>query len=99
MAQWEPTVLYTFGMMSVFCFFLRREVLVYFMKKKDGKFVPFYKYSVYQNGYTLIVLRVNSIDKLHVEPSKSLLLTCYTLFTMFAEEYISKLVTGISRDV
>lgn len=48
---------------------------------------------------TLIVLRVNSIDKLHVEPSKSLLLTCYTLFTMFAEEYISKLVTGISRDV
>lgn len=98
MAQWEPTVLYTFGMMSVFCFFLRREVLVYFMKKKMENLFLFTS-TPFIRMDTLIVLRVNSIDKLHVEPSKSLLLTCYTLFTMFAEEYISKLVTGISRDV
>lgn len=51
---------------------------------------------------TLFILKekkVNAIDKLHVEPSRSLLLTCYTLFTLFAEEYISKLVNGVSRDV
>lgn len=49
---------------------------------------------------TFIVLKkVSTVDKLNVKPSKSLLFTCYTLFTLFAEEYISKLVTGVSRDV
>lgn len=67
MARREPTVLFI-GKKSGLLFFQKKKILS-FILWKAGKFVPFYKYSVGQNGDVIYFKR----------KKKSMLLTSYML--------------------